>query len=73
MLDIYIKELGFEEVEVEAIWLRFTCHLSQNDWESITFVKEDVDEDYNYFKLPTGRMVYFPDDLIHKDRLAQID
>lgn len=72
MMDDVIKELGFEEEEIEAIWGHFECRLSQEDWESISFVEEE-EEDDNYFKLPTGRMVYFPDKLIHKDRLAQID
>lgn len=77
MLDFYLKELGFDDEEMEAIWGYFTCRLDQEDWESISFVDEvdddEVEESENYYKLPTGRIVYFPDELIHKDKLAQID
>lgn len=77
MMGNYNKELGFQEEEIEAIWLHFICNLSQEDWESITIVKEAIEEaieeDGNYLKLPTGRVVYLPDKLIRKEQLAQFD
>lgn len=68
-----IKELGFKEGEMEAIENHFSCTLNLDDWESIEIIEEEEEESENFFKLPTGRMVYFPDDLLHKEILAQID
>ncbi|WP_368658680.1 hypothetical protein AB3Z07_05110 [Metabacillus halosaccharovorans] len=65
--------LGFEESEIDAIINHFFCNLDMNDWESIEFIDEDEEEDDNFFKLPTGRMVYFPDELVRKDIISQLD
>jgi len=70
---IVIEEFGFTEEEITAIENNFLCSLNYDDWESIQFIDEDCDEDENHFKLPTGRMVYFPDELLRKDVMAQID
>lgn len=63
--------------EIEAISLHFICYLSQEDWDSISIVEEAIEqaieEDGNYLKLPTGRIVYLPDRLIRKEQLAQFD
>lgn len=69
---IVIDELGFKKEELEVIENFFFCNLDLDDWESIKFIDYD-EEDENHFKLPTGRMVYFPDELLRKDLLAQID
>lgn len=67
------EELGFKKEEMDAIENHFFCTLDLDDWESIQFIDENEEEDENFFRLPTGRMVYFPDELLRKDLLAQID
>ncbi len=83
MLEVIIKEeLGFTEDEMDAIYDHFTCTLDFEDWETIQFIEEDdedlediedLNEHDNFLKLPTGRIVYFPDELMRKEVLAQID
>jgi hypothetical protein len=69
-----IEYKGFTAEEINAIEEHFLCRLDLNDWESIEFVNDGEEEEYdNLFKLPTGRMVYFPDELIRKEELAQMD
>ncbi|MFP3666542.1 hypothetical protein SB717_15470 [Priestia sp. SIMBA_032] len=71
---LVIEELGFKEEEMDAIdnyFLLFT--LTFEDWNSIEFVDENEEESEHYFKLPTGRMVFFPAELLYKEVLAQID
>ncbi|MBA9088642.1 hypothetical protein FHR92_005160 [Fontibacillus solani] len=70
---VVIEELGFKEEEIDAIMSRFLCSLDQDDWESIKFVDDNEEEGENFFKLPTGRMVYFPEELLYKDLLSQMD
>lgn len=76
---LIIEELGFKKEEVDAIKTHFLCRLDQEDWESIELVKDEledaegIEDSENYLKLPTGRIAYFPDDLLHKEILAQID
>jgi hypothetical protein len=70
---IVIQELGFKKEEMDAIENHFFCNLDLDDWESIEFMDENEEEDENFFRLPTGRMVYFPDELLRKNLLAQID
>ncbi len=70
---ILFKELGFEDEEVDAIVNRFDFRLDPNDWESIQVVDYELEDDDNHLNLPTNRLVYFPDELIRKNRLAQID
>lgn len=67
------EEFGFEEEEIDAIMRHFIYSLNLDDWASIEFVDETEEWDENYLKLPTGRMVYFPHELIHKEALAQMD
>jgi hypothetical protein len=73
MEEIILEQLGFKQEEIEAIENHFLCNLDLDDWESMEFIDDDEEEDENYFKLPTGRMIYFPDKLLHKELLAQID
>jgi hypothetical protein len=75
MLEIYLIGLGFKEEEIETIQGHFSCSLNLEDWESISFEEDDeeVEGFDNFLKLPTGRVVYFPDELMRKDLLAQID
>lgn len=73
MEEIILEELGFKSEEIEAIEKHFLCNLDLADWESMEFVDNDEEEDENFFKLPSGRMVYFPDKLLYKESLAQID
>lgn len=71
---VIVEDFGFTLEEVEAIKNHFSFSLDYDDWESIIIEEDDqVEEGYNYFRLPTGRIVYFPDELLHKDILAQID
>lgn len=51
-----------------------------DDWESVELINEDeliadedIEESENHLKLPTGRIAYFPDGLLHKEQLQQID
>lgn len=69
---IVIGELGFKEEEMEAVENHFLYSLDIDDWETLEFIDEG-EEDENHFKLPTGRMVYFPDELLHKELLSQMD
>ncbi|MGW8428841.1 hypothetical protein ACWGJQ_25915 [Peribacillus simplex] len=75
MNDFEIKELGFGDSEINAIEEHFLKYLSMDDWESISFVEEEeVHEDGDqYLKLPTGRWVFFDQDLLHKEMLNQTD
>jgi hypothetical protein len=70
---LVIDELGFKEEEMDAIDNYFLFTLTFEDWDSIEFVDEDEEECEHYFKLPTGRMVFFPAELLYKEVLAQID
>ena len=71
--EINIVELGFSKIEIEAIEEHFLITLSMYDWESIAILDEEEEEDDNHFMLPTGRMVYFPNELLRKELLSQID
>ncbi|BBN97487.1 hypothetical protein [Sporolactobacillus terrae] len=76
MFEDEIKELGFTDEDIEFVWQHFTCNLELEDWMSIEFVDESegYEEDGEQFiMLPTGRMINIPQELIHKDVLAQID
>lgn len=69
-----IEELGFTEEEMDAIRRHLGCSLSQEDWESIDYLDADEhEESFHYFKLPTGKMVFLPDDLLYKKTLAEMD
>lgn len=75
MNDFEIKELGFVDSEINAIQEHFLTSLSMDDWESISFVdEEEICQDGDqYMKLPTGRWVYFDQELLRKEMLYQID
>lgn len=75
MEDYEIKKLGFSDSEIDAIREHFFMSLSLGDWELISFIdEEEAHEDGDEFlKLPTGRWVYFDNELLHKDKLSQID
>lgn len=80
MLEFSIMEdFGFTVEEIEEIGGKFTFTLNYDDWGSIVLIEGiDLDEDEiedseNHLKLSTGRVAFFPDDLLHKELLAQID
>ncbi|MGN7760442.1 hypothetical protein [Paenibacillus sp. 22594] len=66
-------EFGFTDEEIEAIEKEFSFSLSYEDWESIAILDEIEEEGEQTLLLATGKMVYFPDDLLRKETLAQID
>lgn len=74
-----IEDFGFKKEEIEQIKGEFTFTLNYDDWGSIVLIEEiDLDEDEiedseNHLKLSTGRVAFFPDDLLRKELLAQID
>lgn len=75
MKEFEIKELGFVDSEIKAIEEHFVMTLSIDDWDLISFVDEEEEhEDGDEFlKLPTGRWVYFDQELLRKEMLYQID
>ncbi|KRF58737.1 hypothetical protein ASG97_22770 [Bacillus sp. Soil745] len=76
MNDFEIKELGFVDSEINAIEEHFIIMtLSMDDWELISFVdEEEIYQDGDqYLKLPTGRWVFFDQELLRKEMLHQID
>ncbi|GAB6254514.1 hypothetical protein [Peribacillus sp. N1] len=75
MNEFEIKDLGFVDSEIDAIEEHFLMTLSMDDWELITFVEEEEEhgDGDEFLKLPTGRWVYFDQDLLHKEMLYQID
>lgn len=74
-----IEDFGFKKEEIEQIEREFTFTLNYDDWGSIVLIEEiDLDEDEiedseNHLKLFSGRVAFFPIDLLHKELLAQID
>lgn len=80
MLDFFIiEDFGFEKEEVKIIDSHFTFTLEYYDWELIELLEEgqlegeDIEDSENHLKLPTGRIAYFPDDLLRKELHEQID
>ncbi|CAN7665842.1 hypothetical protein LJR015_002797 [Peribacillus frigoritolerans] len=74
MEELHIKELGFVNTEIIAIREHFLMTLSIDDWELISFVTaEEHEEGDEFLKLPTGRWVYFEEELLRKEMLYQID
>ncbi|MDM5250027.1 hypothetical protein [Lysinibacillus sp. G4S2] len=80
MLEFLIKEdFGFKEEEIEGIGKHFILSLDYDDWGSIELIEvidldeKDIEDSENHLKLSTGRMAYFPDDLLEKELKAQID
>lgn len=75
MKEFEIKDLGFVDSEIDAIEEHFHMTLSIDDWDLISFVDEEEEhEDGDEFlKLPTGRWVYFDQELLRKEMLYQID
>lgn len=66
-------DFGFKKEEIDAIESHFYITLDYGDWESMQIVDYELEDDENHLNLPTGRLVYFPDKLIRKDMLAQMD
>lgn len=76
MNDFEIKELGFVDSEINAIEEHFILMtLSKDDWELISFVdeEEELEDGDQYLKLPTGRWVFFDQELLDKEMKNQID
>ncbi|WP_342438151.1 hypothetical protein NSS79_02490 [Paenibacillus sp. FSL L8-0436] len=70
---IIIAEFGFTEVEIDFIRNQFSFTLDDEDWGSITLADDEEEEGSNILKLPSGRKVYLPDELFHRETLAAID
>lgn len=76
---LIIEEFGFKKEEVDVIESHFTFSIDYYDWDSIVIYNskdlegDDVEDCENFLKLPTGRVAYFPDDLLRKEFNAQID
>ena len=80
MLEFSIMEdFGFTVEEIEEIGGEFTFTLNYGDWGSIVLKEvidlneEEIEESENHLKLSTGRLAFFPEDLLRKELLAQID
>ncbi|MCA1029303.1 hypothetical protein LCM23_25150 [Cytobacillus kochii] len=72
------KERGFTDSEIDAIEKNFFMSLSASDWEHILVLSEeeledDMEGEEQFLQLPTGRCVFFEDELLHKNRLSQMD
>lgn len=72
-VDEHAFGMGFTPEEVEAINLHFIYRLDEEDWNSIEIVEETDDDDFYHLELPSGRKVYFAEELLRKEELAQID
>lgn len=75
-----IEELGFTEAEFETINNHFTLSLSYLDWDSFSIheAEEEIEEDGStyediFLKLPTGRLVEFPRELVRLNKMDQMD